>query len=87
MTIAAGPVPTDLTKPGRLHVVCEGRLYRVYAHAGENREIERIADGATAFLHAGEELARWEADWAFADHPDATDTACDAYAHLLDRME
>jgi hypothetical protein len=87
MTTPPGPVPADLTKPGRLHVVCEGRLYRVYALTGETREIERIADGATAYLKTGDVLARWEADWGFANHPYAIDTACDAYAHLLEHME
>jgi hypothetical protein len=58
-----------LTKPGRLHVVCEGELYRVYAHDGAVREIERIADGATARLETGDDLARWEAGWASQTTP------------------
>jgi len=86
-TTSSGPVPRDLTKPGRLAVVCEGNLYRVYAHAGDVREIERIADGATAFLQTKDELAHWEAGWGFSGHPQVVDSACDAYAHLLELME
>ena len=87
MTTSSGPVPRDLTKPGRLAVVCEGKLYRVYANAGDVREIERIADGATAFLQTKDELTHWEADWGFSGHPHTVDSACDAYAHLLELIE
>ena len=87
MTTACRTVPRDLTKPGRLAVVCEGELYRVYAHAGDVREIERIADGATAFLQTKDELTNFEAGWGFSDHPHVVDSACDAYAHLLELME
>jgi hypothetical protein len=68
-------------------VVCEGEVYRVYAHAGDVREIERIADGATAFLHTKDELTNFEAGWGFSNQPHVVDSACDAYAHLLELME
>ena len=87
MTTLSGPSSRrsdeDPTPPCRLRRQALPRR----CNTGENREIESIAKGATAFLQPVDKLARWEANSGFADQPHAVDIACDAYAKLLDRIE
>lgn len=44
------PTPLNLDKPGRIRAVRTSKEYRVYQHPFDCLEIERIADGATAFF-------------------------------------
>lgn len=67
----------DLTKPGRRSVDA-GQHYRVYAHTFACLEIERGADGATAFFQ-GEDADTLRAELA-ARH---LDEVCADYDHIL----
>lgn len=43
-------IVVDLAKLGRQRVYATGQFYRIYVYQRGNLEIERIADGASAFL-------------------------------------
>ena len=53
--------PIDLSKPGRRYVHAECATHRVYAHPWGCFEIERVADGATAFFQ-GDDAAHLDTE-------------------------
>lgn len=57
--------PLTLEKPGRRYLHTKTRFYRVYGHRYGCLELERIADGATAFFQ-GDDASTLEDEIAAA---------------------
>jgi hypothetical protein len=76
--------PADLSKPGRRYVLETCKTHRVYAHQYGCLEIERIADGATAFFQGDDALALGDEVAKIARKPDWVKcTVLDQYDTIL----
>lgn len=79
-------VQANLDKPGRRYVVDEGEAFRVYGHASGNLEIERTADGWTAFFQ-GDDAFSLESELLLTHEKWTVDDVCDEYSTILTSPE